>query len=129
MCETKSYPKGYSRGQKPPSTVLSVSYARLYTPRSPAVARHEGNVYATEVRVFDDRINRIQVTAADIVRGQLIFVRGSISRQCEACVQAGGGHLEQLSSPLASPRHTNRKYSHRSTLEWRLKNVTKNFRI
>jgi hypothetical protein len=29
-------------------------------------------VYATEVRVCDDLINRIQVTAADIVSGQLL---------------------------------------------------------
>jgi len=35
-------------------------------------------VYATEVRVCDDVINRIQVTAADIVPGQMFFVRGSI---------------------------------------------------
>jgi hypothetical protein len=45
-------------------------------------------VYATEVRVSDDLINRIQLTAADIVPGQILFVRASTWRYCEACVKA-----------------------------------------
>jgi hypothetical protein len=54
------------------------------------------HVCVTEVPVGDDLINRIQVTAADTVPGQLFFVRGSIWRHCEACVQTDGGHFEQL---------------------------------
>jgi len=34
--------------------------------------------YATDVRVCEDLINRIQVTAAYIVPGQIFFVMGSI---------------------------------------------------
>jgi hypothetical protein len=49
-------------------------YARLCTPLSVcAVARHEAKSYATEVCVWHDLVNRIQVTAADIVPGQLFF--------------------------------------------------------
>jgi hypothetical protein len=38
----------------------------------------------------------IQVTAAEIVPQQPFTARESISRHCEACVQAEGGHFENL---------------------------------
>jgi hypothetical protein len=71
--------------------------------------------------VCDDVISRIQATAADI-SGQLFFVRGSILRHCEACVQAEGWHVEQLS--LYSTGPTTRTGSTRkrvAILRWRLK--------
>jgi hypothetical protein len=54
------------------------------------------SLYAKEIRVCDDMINRIQVTAVDILPGKQFFVRGLIWRDCEACVQAEGGHFEPL---------------------------------
>jgi hypothetical protein len=47
------------------------------------------NVYATEVRDHYDVIKHIEEAATDIVPRQLVSVRGSIQRRCEACVQAG----------------------------------------
>jgi hypothetical protein len=54
------------------------------------------NVYATKVEVCDDLINRIQLTAADIVAGQWFFVRGSILCHSELRFEAMGGHFGQL---------------------------------
>jgi hypothetical protein len=46
--------------------------------------------YAMDVLDRDDIINRTGVAAADIVPSQLVSVRGSIRRRCEACVPAEG---------------------------------------
>jgi hypothetical protein len=48
-------------------------------------------VCATEVRDREHLISRSEVAATDIVS-----VKSSIRRRCEACVQAEGGHLEHL---------------------------------
>jgi hypothetical protein len=56
---------------------------------------HEGKS-AKEVLDRDDLINRTDVSAADIVPGQLVSVRGSIRHRCETCVQAEEGHFEHL---------------------------------
>jgi hypothetical protein len=81
-------------------------------------------VYVAEVRICDDLINRIQVTAVDITGGQF-FVRDS-RRQCEACVQMVEDTSYSWSdcvhyiifSLLTTPNPTNRKYSKRSRLLW-----------
>jgi hypothetical protein len=71
-----------------------------------------------KLRVCHYLINHIQVTAADIIPGQLFFVTGSIWHYYEACVQAEGRHFEHLLwlvvimysifSLLTSPHHMNR---------------------
>jgi hypothetical protein len=60
------------------------------------MVRYKGKSYATEVCVCSSLINSIWVTNADIVDGQLFFVRGTIWRQCEAWLQVEGGLFEQL---------------------------------
>jgi hypothetical protein len=49
----------------------------------------KGKVYAMDV-LDHDLINRTEVAAADIVPSELVTVRDSIRRRCEACVQAEG---------------------------------------
>jgi hypothetical protein len=88
------------------------------------------NVYSTKFRDRDDQINSIEVAAAGIVPRQIVSVRGSIRRRCEACVQAEGGHFKHLSwlctvhsAPWQVPTTLTEKYSKRSTLKWRLKKM------
>jgi hypothetical protein len=74
--------KGCGRAHISVYCFLDESYARLYpcTPLSVSVSvpwrGMKEKVCATEVRVCDNLINRIQATVADIVSGQLFFVRG-----------------------------------------------------
>jgi hypothetical protein len=87
--------EGCSRRQTFPCTVFSMGATTVYARSSLSLpwSGMKENVYTREVRVCCGVINRIQVTAAAIVPWQLFFVRGSVWRQCEACVQKEGGHL------------------------------------
>jgi hypothetical protein len=98
--------------------------ARLYTTKR--LCHSEAWVYATEVWVCEYLINRIRMSAADIVA---CLVRGSVWRHCEACGQAEGGHFEQLLRLCSA--HSVRwevpttRTGSRPAMKWRLKNATK----
>lgn len=66
-------------------------------------------------------MKNMQETAANILPGQLFFVRGSIWRHCEASVKAEDATLGTavviMYSPLTSPHHTDRKYSKKEYIE------------
>jgi hypothetical protein len=73
---------------------LDEFYARLCTILNfCAVARYEGK---TLWHGSSGLRRHKQLTVADIVHGQPFFVRDSIWRHCEACVQAEGRHFENL---------------------------------
>jgi hypothetical protein len=84
VCESKLYPFHVQpvkvlqhRTNITVHRFLDECYLRFCAPLNfCAVARHEGKSYATEVRVCDNLINSIQVTAADIVTRQ-IFSSGA----------------------------------------------------
>jgi hypothetical protein len=112
----------------PMCSFLEECYARLCTPLSLcSVARHGGKCYATEVRVCADLINRIQVTAADIVAERPFFRQG-LNLTSLWGMSWGTGRTLRTSLWLCTVQpvryHTNKMYSKRSTLKWRLINAT-----
>jgi hypothetical protein len=46
--------------------------------------------------IYDDIINCIQATIADVVTGHLFFVKCSVLHDSEACAQVEGGHFKHL---------------------------------
>jgi hypothetical protein len=69
--------RGCSRGQTSPFSRRMLRKI-VYTPQRLCRGEASKKVCATEVRVCNYLINLIQVTAADIISGQILFVRSSI---------------------------------------------------
>jgi hypothetical protein len=100
---------------------LEERYARLCTPLSLcSVSRHEGKCYATEVRVCADLINRIQVTAVDIVAERPFFRQGLNLTSLWGMFWGTGTTLRTalwLCAVQPVRYLTNKMYSKRSTLK------------
>jgi hypothetical protein len=124
--ETKSYPKGLQQGTK--TSVYSFvgeSYARLHPSISVLLRGAKERFMPRKFGFLTIGLIAFRWLMQTSYVGNWFSSGAQFHVSVRRVFRRGGGHLEQLSSPLASPRHTNRKYSHRSTLEWRLKNVTK----